>query len=222
MKLVTGIAVLALAGTTASASSLINIDLGTVSPTAFGTPGAGYGAAAGQVGFWNNIGTMNAAQSFPLNDISGAPSGASISSLNTNFSFSFNNAGTSGDDQALMDDGLDLGGIGSLDTFTITGLAAGTYQVYVYAWAPDSATFVTSSIVNGSPAQTSGGAWPGGFAAGTTHNAFNVTLGAGQPLIINTSVTSGFGTLNGIQIIPTPGALAAFGLAGLAASRRRR
>lgn len=218
MKLALGAAVVMLAGTAASASSLINIDFSTD----FTSPAATYGAASGQVGFWNAIPMMTANVGIPLNDISGAPSGASITTPVTQFDFSSNNVGTSGDDQALMDDFLDLGGAPGNDTFTVTGLAAGNYQVYVYAWAADNATFITGASVNGSPSANSGGAWPGGFAAGVTHNVFNVTLTPGQPLVITTTNVTGFGSLNGIQIIPTPGALALLGMGGLAASRRRR
>ncbi|MCA9305676.1 MAG: PEP-CTERM sorting domain-containing protein [Phycisphaerales bacterium] len=216
MRLALGAAVVALAGTAASASSLINIDFGTQ----FGTPGAGHGAAAAQPGIWNAITATTG--SVPLNDIAGAPSGASIALPAGNFAFSFNNAGTSGDFEALLDDGLDLGAAPATDTFVVTGLAAGNYQVYVYAWAPDSTTFITSTSVNGSPGATSGGAFGGNYAAGITHNVFNVTLSAGQPLNIMTTTISGFATLNGIQIVPSPGAMALLGMGGLAAARRRR
>ncbi len=218
MKLAIGAAVVALMGTAASASSLINIDFSTD----FTSPAATYGAASGQTGFWNAIPAMTGGAGIALNDISGGASGASITAATTQFDFSFNNAGTSGDDEALMDDFLDLGGTGALDTFTVTGLAAGNYQVYVYAWGADDGTFSTGVSVNGSAQQASGGVWPGGFAAGVTHNVFNVSLASGQPLVIDTATLNGFGSLNGIQIIPTPGALALFGMGGLAASRRRR
>lgn len=218
MKLALGAAVVAMAGTAASASSLINIDFSTD----FSSPAASYGAASGQVGFWNAIPAMSAGVPIALSDISGGVSGASISSTTAQFDFSFQNPATAGGDEQLMDDFLDLGGAGALDTFTVTGLAAGNYQVFVYAWGADNATFVTGASVNGSAQQTSGGAWPGGFSAGVTHSVFNVTLTAGQPLTINTATVSGFGSLNGIQIIPTPGALALLGMGGLAAARRRR
>ncbi len=209
------VSVVALAGS-ASASSLINIDFGTQ----FATPTAAHGGAAGQAGVWNGITATSGI--VPLNDISGAASGASINMPAGNFAFSFNNAATTGEFQALLDDGLDLGGVGSIDTFTISGLAAGNYQVYVYAWAPDSATFITATSANGSAAANSGGAFGGNYAAGITHNVFNVSILPGGNLTIQTQTVSGFATLNGIQIVPTPGALAAFGVAGLAAARRRR
>jgi hypothetical protein len=105
-----------------------------------------------------------------------------------------------------MNDLLDLD-IGTTTTVTVTGLTPGLYNVYTYAWAPDSAAFVTGVSVNGLPVQNVGGAWPGGFVQGTTHALHQVTLAAAQNLVWTLTVPTGFGSLNGIQIqgvVPIP------------------
>ena len=193
-----------------------NIDFGTQ----FGIPSDVFGAASGQTGFWNSLG--DAPNMVPLMDLGGKVTDVMFTDNTGNFTFSFDNPGTTGDDEALMDDILDLGGLGSTDMFTISGLSAGTYTIYSYNWAPDSDGFVTGVSVNGSPQQTVGGGWAGGYADGVTHAVFKLTIGEGEDIVINTETLDGFGSFNGLQIVPAPGALAMFGLTGLMCRRRRR
>lgn len=193
-----------------------NIDFGD----AFGAPSDAFGAASGQTGFWNSLGDFSVG--VPLLDLSGGATGVTFTDNTGNGTFSFDNAGTAGDDQALMDDLLDLGGGGSLDTFTISGLDAGTYTIYSYHWAPDSDTFVTGVSINGAAQQFVGGAWPGGYAENTTHAVFKITLGEGEDLVIDTETIDGFGSFNGLQVVPAPGAIVLIGLGGVMTRRRRR
>jgi len=169
-----------------AAAQNFNVDLNAT----FGTPANTYGAAAAQAGTWN---TLTTAGPNALLNVSGAATGVSASA-NQFILFSFNNAGTSGADEQLMDDGAD-----GARTWTISGLANGTYDVYTYAWAPDSATFLTNVSVNGSATQTVGGAWPGAHALGVTYAQHSATVSAGQ-ITIGLTVVSGFATTNGFQI----------------------
>jgi len=178
----------------------MNVDIG---PATFGTPSNTYGAAAAAPGFWND--RSPTVSSSLLNDLSGAPCQAQLTRTGTTLAdFSFDNALTSGDDQALMDDAQDCGGVGGTTTWTFSNLFGGNYTVYTYAWAPDSATFVSSVTVAGSadPAQSVGGTWPGTHVLGTTYARHAVTgvpsLGS---IAITVSTVSGFATLNGFQII---------------------
>src|SRR5205085_2322482 len=82
-------------------------------------------------------------------------------------------------------------------------LSSGIYDVYVYAWAPDSSTYITQvSAANTSSTnpQTSGGVWPGGHVLGTTYTLHRVTVNAGT-ITITVSAISGFGSVNGFQLV---------------------
>jgi len=183
-----------------AAGQSINIDYGTI----FGTPSNAYGAAAGQAGTWNAL--FAGPGGLPLVDIDGNGIDATITDVSGgNLDFSFNNAATTGDDQALFDDLIDLGGVvGQVDTFEVEGLAPGSYDVYVYAWAPDSAGFITSVNVNGAGAENVGGAWPGGYVEGTNYALQSVDAPDGTLTIALTTV-AGFGSLNGLQIVQADG-----------------
>jgi hypothetical protein len=135
-----------------------NVDVGSVTAV----PGASYGAAASQPGLWNQ---MPDGFGTALVGLGGAATGASVSALGANFAFWANNAGTSGDDELLLDDACDGARI-----YTFTGLAPGSYTLYTYAWAPDSSSYKTLVSVQGSssPDQIVGGAWPGGHQLGVT------------------------------------------------------
>jgi hypothetical protein len=205
------LAALHLAGAPAARADFINIDYATE----FGTPSAAYGGAANQPGFWNNPATGTSAPQ-ALRDLSGAPTGVTIAMSPARGSFSFSNPGPVGDERALMDDLVDLGSAGTT-TFTIHGLTAGTYNIYTYAWAPDSDTYRTGVSVNGSPVQIVGGAWPGGQVQGITYDQQTVTINPGQDLVVAATVVSGFGSINGFQIaqpvaVPEPGTLALSGV----------
>src|SRR6202008_4056147 len=116
----------------------------------------------------------------------GAGTFATVSgSDNSGYGFVFDNPGTAGDDGKLMDDAHD----GAL-TLTFAGLLNGDYDVYTYAWAPDSGTFLTNVSVVGSPnpMQAIGGSWPGGFAQGVTHAKHRVSVTNGT-LLVDCSVS---------------------------------
>jgi hypothetical protein len=83
---------------------------------------------------------------------------------------------------------------------TFSGLAAGTYDVYTYAWAPDSAAYRTGVSVNGSTVASVGGAWGGTYAVPVTHALNTVAITAGQDIVLNLSVITSFATFNGVQI----------------------
>ena len=208
--------------TVAASAQSFNIDFGNTAPGT-GSPTNAFGAAAGQAGFWQTIASVTANVPIVMQDLSGAATAATIACNQTELSFGFDNPGTTGDTQLLMDDLLDMGGAGSSDVFTISGLQNGSYDVYTYAWAPDSATFLTNVSVNGVNQQVIGGAWPGGFQQGITHALHTAVQVVNGTMTIQTSTSSGFSSLNGLQlVIPGPGALALLGVAGVVGSRRRR
>jgi hypothetical protein len=192
--LLIGIAGLALAAP-ASAQGF-NIDVSAV----YGTPGPGFAAGGAQPGVWTSVGATQG--TYPLLSLSGAPTSATITCVGTgSYDFSYNNPGTSGDDQALMDDASDPTSIGA--TWTINGVAAGDYVLYTYAWAPDSSGFYSNVSVAGSPdpVQSVGGAWSGFYTPGLTHAVHHITVASGGSIGMSISVSVSFATLNGFQLV---------------------
>ncbi len=168
-----------------------------------GTPTSTYGAAGAQPGVWTNPVIAGVVTPIPLNDTTGAATGVTLQCAGPVFSFTTNNALTTGDDEALMDDLLDLSNLfGVPINFVFTGLQAGTYDVYAYAWAPDDPiNFITAINVNGQPDENVGGAiWPGSHVEGVTYATQSTTIAAGQTLTVAATPIAGFGSLNGIQI----------------------
>jgi hypothetical protein len=197
--------VLALAAAPAALAQDFNLDL----LNNFGNPSNTYGAAAGQTGFWQNLDAFGLLGPQAVNDVNNAPTSVTVD-FTDGFNFSFDNAATTGDDQALLDD-LQCINLGS--TWTISGLAAGSYQVFAYSWAPDVPTsYVTDvTVVGGSAGLQSCGAaaWTGAHVDGGTYVDDVVTVPAGGSIVIDFAVGSGFGSVNGVQLVhggggPTP------------------
>src|SRR5262249_34174672 len=133
--------------------------------------------------------------------LGGASSSVSITCIGAGYSFDYDNALTSGDDEKLMDDTSDPS---PYSNWKIDGLAPGNYRLYTYAWAPDNATYLSYVDVLGSAdaAQFVGGTWPGGYASGVTHAIHHVTIAAGGSIVIAVSVGSGYASLDGFQVVP--------------------
>lgn len=210
----------ALAVCAAARAQDINVDIGD-DPTggSFGSPAIAHGAAAGNPGLWNRATDGTPGLGLPppsalpwyvigdLAGLNGAPTGVALfatvsASSNSIGDFEFNNAGTNASDQALMDDFADVGGAGSMLTFTFANLQSGVYDVYTYAWAPDSASFTSSvHVANSSSAnpQSCGGAWPGSHQLGVTYTKHSIALSGGT-LTIRVTALTGFGSVNAIQL----------------------
>ena len=174
-----------------------NIDIG--SNVTFPLPTNALGAAAAQPGTWDAVpgapGTTAA-----LADIAGTVTGVSLVGVGGG-ALEFNNALTMGDDKNLMDDGNDPGQ--TPGTWTFNGLAPGNYVVYTYAWAPDSAAYISKVAVATSPdpQQTVGGAWPSGYVLGVTHSLHHVSVASGGSIVVTITVGIGFATLDGFQLV---------------------
>lgn len=193
----------------------INIDFEDPAGVAAGVPSNTFGAA-GNAGAWN---AATLGLNGPLFDINGVFGSASVD-ITATAVLSNNAQNYAGDDLLLMGDIAD-----GPSLVTFAGLANGPYDVWVYAQAPDSATFLTDVTIGG-VTQTVGGAWGGTYVVGNTHsfhNGVNVTDGT---LTITMATNTGFASLNGIQIavVPEPATIAAFGIGALTllALRRRR
>jgi hypothetical protein len=194
-----------------AAGQSLNLDFGSVSAGS-GTPGPAYAGAAAQPGDWNAI-DCDMINTMPwtsgaLIDVNGAATGVTVTLDEPNsftpFCLNFNEANTTGDDQALMDDIHYFGGVSSL---TISGLADGNYAIYSYAMAPDSAAFLTNVSVAGSidPPQDVGGNFAAGHALGVTYALHNVTVSGGSDVVVDYAISVSFDSMNGMQIVSSGG-----------------
>jgi len=205
----TAAVLLALSGTSTAQS--FNLDVGA--NQSHPLPANGYGAAANQPGAW--VGVSTTAQSaVPITDIVGANTGVTITPVGGFGDFAVNNPTWMGDDDLLMEDASDVGGIaqgapGGSVTWTIQGLAAGDYAVYTYALAPDfPASYNTRITVSGAVQgpQVVGGAWSGSpHVLGTSFARHDVAIASGQTLTIVTddpgTITGNLSTVNGFQLV---------------------
>ena len=171
-----------------------NVDFGSFNAA----PSNTYTAGATQTGFWNNV--TNSGQ-VSLSDLSGAPSPVTLSTNAGNFFFGWDNLATFGDDELLLDAGID----GAVQ-ITIAGLGNGPYDVFTYAFAPDNRlSYFTDVSVVGSihPTQTVGGTdWTGTHIQGVTYARHSVQVTNGT-ITVDCVINLGFATINGIQVEPT-------------------
>jgi len=209
-RIITTVALLA---GVASAQSF-NLDLG--SDLHNGPPSPSYGAAAGQAGFWNN-GSLPALWSpISLKDLAGNPTGVTVVAYAQTYvggnHVHVDNPLTSGDDELLMDDGIDVGMLYMGDEyvqFTFEGLEDGAYEVYAYSMAPENqdwTTYVRAYGIGWASGEECGGIWPGHHEE---HISFVTRCGvlSPWPLIVKFSLDWDgglYGTANGIQIVKRP------------------
>lgn len=190
----------ALLGVSAAASAQsINID--------FGNPATGPArtyAAAGLAGTWNVIGAMPNSQVFPLVGLDGIGVGATVSCLGGSHLIEADIPGTTGNDQALIDD-MFVSTNSPVDLcLFFRNLQSGWYEVVVYGIDPDNgagqnrvrADFATPGAV------WIGGAWSGQHQFGVTYARHFVQVSDGK---LNPH-SGEFGAqyrsgMNGIQLI---------------------
>jgi hypothetical protein len=200
----------AVLGATAFAQEF-NLDIG-IAPV----PAASYGAGAARPGTWSLLNpAITTAQA--MTDISGGATGVTAQcSGGTLYTNTINLPGAAVDDLNLMSDIHDPGTLSR--TWTFNGLAAGTYDFYTYAMAPDDATLRTDVSIAGSidPLQTVGGAWPGTYVHLVTHAKHRITT-AGGPVVVTVVLTpppggptTNFGSVNGFQIVEVDNTGSAF------------
>ena len=172
-------------------------------------PSVAQQGAAGQGGFWSrSIGIVNAGTPIAIRNLAGATTpitltlNAATSTINS--TTNGNLATAPADYQALLCGVWAIGGGGSSRTMTLNNLWSGTYDVYVYAMAPDSGTFITNVTINGQT-QGVGGTynWPTAFALNQTHSLHrNISVTNGT-IVITAQTSSGQGSVAGIQLVLT-------------------
>jgi hypothetical protein len=198
MKLAWVLVVLGTASATAHAQS-INVSFGHTS----GAPSSSY-AAAGAAGVWNAV-TGISGPTFTLVDTDGAPTSVTLTQSPTTTVLANPDPSVSGDDAALLDNGLVTNGAETCLAFS--GFQPGTYEVLVYAWLPNQPTMLSRTRQDEAPSTIDvGGAWTGAHAAGITYARYVVTVDASGSLPAHSGLApnTALAALNGVQIRPLP------------------
>lgn len=189
---------LALALAVPARGQSFNIDFGP----AASAPAAGY-AAAGIAGTWNAIGVLPPLERAPLVDVTGQPSPARIYMFGGTTMMSVDDAKTSGDDEALLDDML-IGFCDPVDVCVwVENLAVGDYEVITYGLTPgDPGRVAPLRVDDGTPGPTDvGGEWPGTHVETATYARHLVTTATGR-IGLHAGTYGGFfqAGINGVQI----------------------
>ena len=178
----------------AASGQSINIDWGEQ----FGSPGSDY-PGAGRAGLWNSLHGDPVRQA--LVGLDGSALAASATFEPGTITFGQNHVGTSGNDEALLDDAV--GGLADVvGTVTLEGLLPGDYLIHTFAWViwdPNNSVWVW---LNDEPQpQVIGGPWPGSVQLGVTHATHEIHIDDGRVRI--NIVAGSWGAdwwLNGIQL----------------------
>lgn len=208
-----------------------NIDFG---PAGQVSPSSGYGAASGQVGYWNpSFGS--------LMGLSGNASGALISGGSIVLG-SLPISGAASGDNELMNDGA-VGRVLNGDdggSVAFNGLQSGQYRLYVYAFLPANSdgtlrrgryrVFDSNSLNSTDVNLLFPAVWPGQQVLNQTYFTYDFSISSPSQYVQIFLIGQGSDAVPiatecaGLQIvpIPTPGATALLGVLGLTACRRRR
>ncbi len=183
----------------ASAQSM-NIEWG--SPDS--SPPATY-AAAGLAGVWNTFSAMTPGQRYPLVGLDGSPIAADIANIGFDIIESANILGTSGGDEALLDDCFTSFNDPIDGCIFMRFLEPGEYRVIMYAIAPDDDTLLNRLRIdqNTEGPVMVGGSWSGAHQNGVTYMSQIATVGLDGRLDFHSGLPSGNirSVLNGVQII---------------------
>jgi hypothetical protein len=186
-------------GAPAAQGQSIQVDFGG----AGSGPSADYAAAAVS-GTWNVVGVLPAAQRANLTNRDGSATGARIYMIGGTALLEQDDAATSGDDEALLDDML----IGFNDPVDVCvwfeGLQNGSYELLLYAMTPAEPSRLCRTRVDfATPGPTMvGGAWPGHHEEGITFSRFTVDVTDGTIGLHSGLWAAGIQSgLNGIQLL---------------------
>lgn len=163
-----------------------------------GVPADTFAGAANMAGRWNAVaGVIGGA--ITLRGLDGQLTSVTLSRSGNGSNVGSDNPNTTLPGFGLLLDDVQSVGTGST-TWTLAGLASGTYRVYTYAISPSSSTARTSVTISGST-QTVGGAMPlDSFAPLVTHATH--TVSSTGTITVTIANSTGVGSINGMQIVP--------------------
>jgi hypothetical protein len=193
-------AALLLAGNLASPQSL-NVDINVPAPPegGGGTPSSQFGAAAGQVGYWNLF-SYSMSPKF-MNDLFGFPTNVLLTGPVGGSGFGFNLPGLTGDFRLLMADARE---VNSAVTYSLSGLQNGKYRSFVYAVKVNGGFWPTPVVVSNAytpnPQLVTGPMPMNTFTEGITHSVHVAEVRSGA-LSISIDMGQSFSYLNGFQIV---------------------
>jgi len=195
----------------ASAQSF-NLDLH--GPTAALVPSAAYGAAALQPGVWNGVPCTGTCfdVSLPLVDLAGAATPV-IAHVNQGTPRFCPDPATSGDDEALLENGTYLHAGDMWATLVFEHLQPGTYDMYAYAGdsceSPSGDVELTANVIAPGHVLTQSrwfpaSGWNGGFQEGINYNRMRLQVEAGSLLRVVMTGIAGH-MAQGVQLVRLQG-----------------
>jgi hypothetical protein len=186
----------------AAVAQSLNLDFGS---SGSGPP-ATYGAA-GRPGVWNSIPAAHGTTTPGLLDLSGAPTGVSVTQIGGLALLDVSDPSVTGDDALLLDDFLVTYDGGLESCIFLNGLLPGTYEVLIYARMPDPAVESYTSVDQeaGTPHLSVGGAWAGQHAELISFSRHTAVVPAGGDLDLHSGIVPGAdpalgAALNGLQV----------------------
>jgi len=153
--------------TSATAQS-VNVDFsnnGVGLPSSFG--------AAGSPGTWNAVAPAFNGPALPLVDTAGNPTSVTVELLSGTAISTESDPALTGDPATLLLDGYWAPDF--VQSMRVQGLAAGNYNVTVYAWVPFFSNGLTTFLAPDGIG-TIGGAYAGGLTEGVTHRTVTATV----------------------------------------------
>jgi len=183
----------------ASAQSF-NVDWGSLDTS----PAASY-AGEGLAGVWNTFDAMPAFVRFPLVGLDGLPIAADIMNIGFDVVQSADIPGTSGGDEALLDDCFTSFNDPIDGCIFVRFLEPGDYRVILYGIAPFDSGLVSRVRIdqNVEDPEFVGGAWTGAHANGVTYMSQIATVGLDGRLDFHSGLPSAniLSVLNGMQAV---------------------
>lgn len=184
----------------------INIDIGAPGDG----PSPGY-AAAGLSGIWNSLEAAHGTTTGGIVDVDGHPTPVTLNQFGGLELVSADDPSTPpGDPSRLLDDYLVTFDPALESCVFFANVAAGEYEVLLYAWMPNAPGVDSYTDVDqepGNPHLEVGGAWPGQHQELVTYSRHVATVGGDGALWLHSGIVPGAeptlgAALNGIQIRP--------------------
>ncbi len=167
-------------------------------------PSSSYGAR-GVAGVWNTLDSMPNFERFSLVGLDGAPIGATIMNIGFDAVEGADIPGTSGDDEAMLDDCLVSYNDPIDGCLFIDNMEPGTYRVVMYGLAPDDAGLLSRLRIdqNSEDPVHVGGAWSGAHELGVTYMEQLAFVGADGNLDVHSGLQGANvrSVLNAMQVV---------------------